>query len=291
MPKNIMSFTCRECKVSFHGDIKIAIVHLVLEHGQNVPQRHHFNLTCRICGPRVDFINEIDLEKHCQDHLEEAFGGGNRSRSRSRSSERSSRSRTRSPSPTRSPVNFRHGKNTLTCHFCPDQFRTLSIRKNHMLRDHQSLLFQCALCTFHNMYRRDLVWHLKQHHRKNDLSDQRLIKEYVHWPKDLRKIMCSKCSETEAHENAVWMAVDPNEITKELKAHADQRHGVTGKAIDDLYTLQCIGCSEKFELGREIKDWDDHMDRQPCRSRRSVSRSRSRSRLNGVETQELSNEC
>ena len=81
-----------------------------------------------------------------------------------------------------------------------------------MLRDHQELLFQCALCTFHNMYRRDLIWHLREHHRKDGYSDEYLIREFVHWPKDLRKVMCIKCSETEAHETAIWLAVDPNEV-------------------------------------------------------------------------------
>ena len=29
MPKSLTSYGCRECNVVFHGDIKIAIVHLV----------------------------------------------------------------------------------------------------------------------------------------------------------------------------------------------------------------------------------------------------------------------
>ena len=63
------------------------------------------------------------------------------------------------------------------------------------------------------MYRRDLVWHLREHHRKeHGFTDGQLVKEFVHMPKDLRKIICCKCSETEAHENAVWLAVDPNEV-------------------------------------------------------------------------------
>ena len=228
MPKNIMSFTCRECKVVFHGDVKIAIVHLVLEHGQNIPQRSDFTFSCRLCGPKAYFDNEKQLEGHCKGHMDEVYGGRS---SRSQSSDRSSVSRSRSRSRSRSPPPSRSGfsgdrggfsgdrgdrgrpsHTALSCHFCPDQFRTLAVRKNHMLRDHQDLLFQCALCTFHNMYRRDLIWHLKEHHKKNGMSDQVLIKEYVHWPKDLRKIMCGKCSETEAHERAVWLAVDPQEV-------------------------------------------------------------------------------
>ena len=86
-----------------------------------------------------------------------------------------------------------------------------------ILLNHRELLFECALCTFANMYRRDLVWHLREHHRKeHGFSDGQLVKEFVHMPKDLRKIICIKCSETEAHENAVWLAVDPNEVCGEL---------------------------------------------------------------------------
>ena len=102
---------------------------------------------------------------------------------------------------------------SLSCHFCPDVFRTPAIRKNHMLHHHQKFLFQCGLCTFHNMYRRDLAWHLREHHRKN-LPDDVLVREFVHWPEDMRKIMCGKCNESEAHDNAVWMGVDPNNVSK-----------------------------------------------------------------------------
>lgn len=231
MPKNIMSFTCRECRVVFHGDVKIAIVHLVLEHGENVPQRSHFVFSCRICGPKVRIDNEKELERHCQGHLDqvrEALGRGGgenrqpllgRGRSRSpRSQSSSQRSLTRSRSRSRSvSPHLKYGRNTLTCHFCPDQFRTLPVRKNHMLRDHGDLLFQCALCTFHNMYRRDLIWHLREHHRKDHgFSDEVLIRDFVHWPKDLRKVICRKCSESEAHDNAVWMAVDPNDVSIQI---------------------------------------------------------------------------
>ena len=71
MPRNIMSFTCKQCRIVFHGDVKIAIVHLVLEHGQNVPQRNDFVFQCRICGPRALFDNERQLESHCKMHLDE----------------------------------------------------------------------------------------------------------------------------------------------------------------------------------------------------------------------------
>ena len=66
------------------------------------------------------------------------------------------------------------------------------------------------------MYRRDLAWHLREHHRKN-LPDDVLVREFVHWPEDMRKIMCGKCNESEAHDNAVWMGVDPNNVsTKQI---------------------------------------------------------------------------
>ena len=81
-----------------------------------------------------------------------------------------------------------------------------------MLNHHEKYLFQCGLCTFHNMYRRDLAWHLREHHRKN-LPDDVLTREFVHWPSDMRKIMCGKCTESEAHDNAVWCAVDPNNVS------------------------------------------------------------------------------
>ena len=101
----------------------------------------------------------------------------------------------------------------MTCHYCPDVFRTPAYRKNHMLQHHQKFLFQCALCTFHNMYRRDLAWHLREHHRKN-FADDVLVREFVHWPEDMRKIMCGKCNESEAHDNAVWMGVDTTKVRK-----------------------------------------------------------------------------
>merc|ERR1719433_2470856 len=44
-----------------------------------------------------------------------------------------------------------------------------------------------------------------------------------------------------------------------------------------------MGCNDKFELDGEIKEWDEHMEKQPCRTRpapRDYSRSRSRSPYN-----------
>ena len=71
------------------------------------------------------------------------------------------------------------GQQSFTCHFCKDQFRTLSVRKNHMLREHEGLLFNCGFCTFVNMYRRDLLWHLREHHRKQGYSDEMMLREFV----------------------------------------------------------------------------------------------------------------
>lgn len=48
--------------------------------------------------------------------------------------------------------------------------------------------------------------------------------------------------------------------------------------MDSIYRLMCMGCNEKFELDGEIKEWDDHMERQPCRQNRPREQSRSRSR-------------
>jgi len=130
------------------------------------------------------------------------------------------------------------GRNILKCHFCPDEFRTLAVRKNHMLRDHRELLFECALCTFANMYRRDLVWHLREHHRKDHgFSDGVLVKDFVHMPKDLRKVICVKCSETEAHESAVWLAIDPNQDTTSSVGYSASSASFAENATADLHLL------------------------------------------------------
>ena len=63
-----------------------------------------------------------------------------------------------------------------------------------------------------------------------------------------------------------------------MKAHASMRHGIEGKDVDSCFKLMCIGCNAKFELDNEIKEWDEHMDRQPCRAGRRGYQSRSRSR-------------
>ena len=73
-------------------------------------------------------------------------------------------------------------------------------------------VFFVGFCTFVNMYRRDLLWHLREHHRKTGYSDEMMLREMVKWPKDLRKIVCIKCTESEANENATWLCCDPNEV-------------------------------------------------------------------------------
>ena len=62
------------------------------------------------------------------------------------------------------------------------------------------------------MYRRDLLWHLREHHRKTGYSDEMMLREMVKWPKDLRKVVCIKCTESEANENSTWLCCDPNEV-------------------------------------------------------------------------------
>jgi hypothetical protein len=59
-------------------------------------------------------------------------------------------------------------------------------------------------------------------------------------PKDLRKIICAKCSETEAHENAVWLAVDPNEdTTSKVGYHYPLLKSViTGYWLSDITTAE-----------------------------------------------------
>ena len=126
MPKSLTSYGCRECNVVFHGDIKIAIVHLVsnlyfkfgffwelwtdfgplfqvLEHGQNVPERHHLRFSCRMCGNKESFSDPRELERHCQTHYDTAKGyNPGRSPTRSTGS-RASSSRSRTRSRSRSP--------------------------------------------------------------------------------------------------------------------------------------------------------------------------------------------
>jgi len=279
-----------------------------LEHGQNIPERHHLRFSCRVCNNKESFIDGKELDRHCQTHYDAAKGKANSPRSsrrsqstgsRSSSGRSRSRSRSRDREHRRSPDHRRYspdrrrgspvrrspdrnrgggsgrpmqGQTSFTCHFCKDQFRTLSVRKNHMLREHEGLLFNCGFCTFVNMYRRDLLWHLREHHRKQGYSDEMMLREFVRWPKDLRKVVCIKCTESEANENATWLGVDPNEITKELEYHAEQRHSVTGHEVETCFSLQCSGCTDKFELPGELKYWDEHMETTPCKHRQRRSR-------------------
>jgi len=61
----------KQSKVVFHGDVKLAIVHLVLELGKNVPQRNDFIFQSRIHGPRRQFDDEHQLEANCQQFMKE----------------------------------------------------------------------------------------------------------------------------------------------------------------------------------------------------------------------------
>ena len=186
-----------------------------MEHGRNIPERHHLRFSCRVCSNKESFSDPKDLERHCQIHYEAAKGSyvdprsrsqstGRDSRSSSRSRSRSPRERDRSRTPerrwrsppdrrsppgrARSPPGRRSpppgrrspppgrrspppssrrsysdgglrteverdrenersdkgGRSVFTCHYCKDQFRTLSVRKNHMLREHERFLFNCG---------------------------------------------------------------------------------------------------------------------------------------------------
>ena len=58
------------------------------------------------------------------------------------------------------------------------------------------------------------------------------------------------------------------QITKELKAHAGERHNIFDDEVESCFSLQCSGCTDKWELVGEIKDWDQHMEEVPCKNRR-----------------------
>lgn len=217
----------------------------VLEHGHNIPEKHHIRFTCRLCGSNGQFKDEKDLDRHCKSHYRNALTDSSRSRSpessgsESASPIRRSRRRSRSTSGGSSggddrkrrrsgsykhPARGRPGSSdrstthspvkqqALSCHYCKDQFRTVSVRKQHMLRSHKTLLFQCELCTFVNMFKRDVLWHLREHHGREKFNDEVLMRNYVRWPKDMRKIVCIRCSDHEALEHALWLCRDPNEV-------------------------------------------------------------------------------
>ena len=59
------------------------------------------------------------------------------------------------------------------------------------------------------------------------------------------------------------------QVMKELRAHASQRHGIKDDNIDSCFILCCSGCTVKFEMDGEIRDWDDHMHDAPCKRGRN----------------------
>ena len=62
------------------------------------------------------------------------------------------------------------------------------------------------------------------------------------------------------------------QISKELTRHAEERHNVFGTEVETCFSLQCSGCTEKYELPGELKFWDEHMENMPCKNRRFKSR-------------------
>lgn len=40
---------------------------------------------------------------------------------------------------------------------------------------------------------------------------------------------------------------------------------MTGKDVEKIFSLQCSGCTEKFDMDGEIKYWDEHVETMACK--------------------------
>ncbi len=81
-----------------------------------------------------------------------------------------------------------------------------------MFRTHKNDHFRCAECNFATTNRFELFVHLEKTHHLEGYPDDELLEKYIDMPRDLRKIMCLKCSDMDALENGQWLCRDPKQV-------------------------------------------------------------------------------
>ncbi|EFX61288.1 hypothetical protein DAPPUDRAFT_122326, partial [Daphnia pulex] len=184
MPKNLEVHACSYCNVAFAGQpLERIYTHMQDRCGVRHPNPSDVIFSCRFCGPRRQFDTLVQLQKHCQYHLDSVREGrlnanpvakgrsdspdryrrdsGGRPGYRSRSCDRRSRSgssrsysrspdrnrrtsRRRSSSSDRSDVSpQKHEK--FNCFYCKFSSDSKPNREHHILQEHSNMLFRCTV--------------------------------------------------------------------------------------------------------------------------------------------------
>jgi len=181
------------------------------------------------------------------------------------------------------------------CFYCPEEFKTNSVRQQHISMQHDANMFACELkCTsFTANTRRQMLAHLDEiHYFYNDPrreSKSEYLKLYSIPPKDSRLVTCRLCKPCDNEENAdlydenlvgIWLSQDLGALQTQLIKHIRTNHPLKSSELTRLkqspsfthhsstsgngfplkiwFKLGCRLCNKTFSGRDAVKKWDDH---------------------------------
>lgn len=255
IPRNLHAYKCKLCQLLFVGQReKDVLEHQRREH-LDKPSPSNILYQCRVCGPKVYFRDEKDIERHVQTHRnpsERTLFKGRRSRSSSRSSSGRSR-RTSSSRSDSSPSRPR--RKYVPCSFCHQVTEDTEKDKRQHAKMHQKLNFNCQKCDFGALDRFEVMDHVGSAHEGAPTRDDEYFGPWISLPLDLRRIFCYECRAL-SDKRVEWCARSIEDCRNDFETHVRDEH--KGKSVEYCIYLGCRACNDHQYITDPLNDWKIH---------------------------------
>ena len=148
------------------------------------------------------------------------------------------------------------------CSFC---IKVTEDIEEHQKRYHFQHLFKCKICNFCSTTRGVIIDHLKSNHKLVQTDEYKLLKYETIIPKDIRRIFCSLC------ENSEWLCQAIIDVEKQLRKHMEEFHKGE-KLLADIIRLGCRLCQDKFHFDIQSRNaWKIHVEFQHRHRKQRIS--------------------
>jgi len=185
------------------------------------------------------------------------------------------------------------------CFYCAEEFKTSSVRQQHMSMQHDANMFACELkCTsFTVNTRRQMLAHLDDtHYFYNDPrreSKSEYLKLYSIPPNDSRLVTCRLCKHSDYNDDddlydenlvGIWLAQNLDALQTQLIKHIRTNHPSKSSELTKLkqspsfthhssksgnifplkiwFKLGCRLCNKTFSGKDAVKEWDEHANKR-----------------------------
>ncbi|TRY61258.1 hypothetical protein TCAL_04217 [Tigriopus californicus] len=255
IPRNLHAYKCKLCQLLFVGQRERDVLEHQRREHIDKPSASNILYQCRVCGPKVYFRGERDLEKHVQTHRSPSDRALFRGR-RSRSSSRSSSGRSRRSSSSRSDSSpSRPRRKYVPCSFCHQVTEDMDKDKRQHAKMHQKLNFNCQKCDFGALDRFEVMDHVGSAHQGAPTRDDEYFGPWISLPMDLRRIFCYECRAL-SDKRVEWCARSIEDCRNDFETHCRDEH--KGKSVEYCIYLGCRACNDHQYITNPLNDWKIH---------------------------------